>query len=176
VPDTKIQVEVTIREHGGFGIRDPLGREHFAYSEVELARLLVELSQDPNMPQPQHVRPSAVILEDLGAQLANDALPPQMRAAAPLVGRAFADIGLAAAGGARSVASAVGGWIDERKQGKRQAQAAENASRSRSAKAAAENKTNPPSQRPPIPRPQRAAEPPTAEKPKRRRSLSLRFS
>ena len=93
----KIQLEITVREQGGFELLDPHGDRHYAHSERELADVVIRLARDPTMPQGKRVTPTATILEEVGTRMAADNLPEQLVGVAPVFGRVMAEVGDTAA-------------------------------------------------------------------------------
>lgn len=89
----KITVEITIRQSGGFELLDPRNNRHYAHTPDELAELLVRLAHDPSMPQAESVKPTQVILEEVGTRFAESRLPGPLQQAAPIIGRAAAELG-----------------------------------------------------------------------------------
>lgn len=111
--DRKILLEITVRAGGGFEVTDPRNNRHYAHSEIELADLIRRLAHDPTMPQAEKVRPTETILEEVGTIFATSRLPGSMQGAAPVIGRAFAEVGGAVSDIGRSAID----WIRNRKSG-----------------------------------------------------------
>lgn len=111
--DHKIMLEITVRAGGGFEVTDPRNNRHYAHSEVELADLVCKLAHDPTMPQAEKVRPTETILEEVGTLFAAGRLPGSMQGAAPVIGRAIAEVG----GAVSDIGRGAIDWIRNRKNG-----------------------------------------------------------